>query len=108
MTMRNDIRYALRMMRKSPVFTIAVVLTVALGIAANTSIFSVVNAVMLRPLPFAEPNRLVQVAEKNDKLNLANFGSSVLNYISWRERQQSFSELAAIGFGTFTLTGGGE
>ncbi|HEV2488284.1 MAG TPA: hypothetical protein VGT03_00625, partial [Candidatus Acidoferrales bacterium] len=62
--MLNDIRYAFRMMRSAPMFTAAVILTVALAIAANSAIFSVVNAVMLKPLPFAQPNRLVQVAEK--------------------------------------------
>jgi putative ABC transport system permease protein len=77
------------MMRRTPLFTAAVVLTVTLAIAANTTIFSVVNAVMVRPLPFRDPNRLVQVAEKNDKLNLPSFGSSVLNFLSWRERAQS-------------------
>jgi putative ABC transport system permease protein len=104
----NDLTYALRMMRRTPVFTIAIVLTVAIAIAANATIFSVVNAVTLRPLPFAEPNRLVQVAEKNDKLNLPNFGVSVLNFLSWREQTQTFEQLAAIGFSTFTLSGAGE
>jgi putative ABC transport system permease protein len=102
----NDITYALRMMRRTPLFTGAVVLTVA--IAANTTIFSVVNAVMLRPLPFRDPNRLVQVAEKNDKLNLPSFGSSVLNFLSWREQAQSFEALAAIATNNYTLTGAGE
>jgi predicted permease len=106
--LRNDLRYATRMMRKTPLFTAAVVLTVALAIAANTAIFSVVNAVMLRPLPFAEPNRLMQVAEKNDKLNLPNFGASVLNFLSWREQTQTFGELAAVGFSSFSLSGTGE
>lgn len=58
----NDLRYAARMMRKAPMFTAAVVLTVAFAIAANTAIFSLVNAVMLRPLPFAEPPRLMRIA----------------------------------------------
>jgi len=96
------------MMRRTPVFTIAVVLTVALTVAANTTIFSAVNAVMLRPLPFGDPGRLVQVAEKNDKLNLPNFNASVLNFVSWREQTQTFEELAAIGFGAVTLSSGGE
>ena len=104
----NDLRYAGRIMRRTPVFTAAVVLTVALAIAANTAIFSVVNAVLLRPLPFASPDRLVQVAEKNDKLNLPSFGASLLNFVSWREQAQSFEELAAIGSASFTLTGTGE
>src|SRR6058998_3115416 len=104
----TDFRYALRMIRKTPLFTAVVVFTVALAIAANTAIFSFVNAVLLRPLPFREPGRLVQVAEKNDRLNLPNFGASVLNFLSWREQQHSFHEIAAVGFNTYTLSGTGE
>jgi putative ABC transport system permease protein len=96
------------MIRRTPLFTAAVVLTVSLAIAANTTIFSVVNAVMLRPLPFRDPKRLIQVAEKNDKLNLPSFGSSVLNFLSWREQTQSFEALAAIATNNYTLTGTGE
>src|SRR5919108_748548 len=102
----SDLKYALRMISKTPVFTVVVVLTVALAIAANTAIFSFVNAVLLRPLPFREPGRLVQVAEKNDKLNLPNFGASVLNFLSWREQTQAVEGIAAIGFSTNTLSGG--
>src|SRR5204862_1000555 len=104
----KNLRYGFRMMRSTPVFTAAVILTMALAIAANTTIFSVLNAVLLRPLPFHEPERLVQVAEKNDKLKLPNFGASVLNFLSWREETRTFEELAAIGFSTFTLSGAGE
>ena len=71
--MVNDLQYTARMLRKSPLFTLAVVLTVALGIGANTAIFSVVNAVMLRPMPFADPGRLIWIAERNDTLNLPTF-----------------------------------
>lgn len=106
--MLNDIRYAFRTLRQTPLFTAAVVLTVALAIAANTTMFSVVNAVLLKPLPFHEPDRLVQVAEKNDKLNLPSFGSSVLNFLSWREQTRTFDELAAIGSSNYTLTGSGD
>jgi len=104
----HDISYAGRMMRRTPLFTAAVILTVMLAIAANTTIFSVVNAVLLRPLPFREPDRIMQVAEKNDKLHLASFGASVLNFLSWREQAQSFEGLAAIASTNYTLTGTGE
>ena len=104
----QDIRYAARKMQRTPVFTFAVVLTVALAIAANTAIFSFVNAVMIRPLPFPEPGRLVQVAEKNEKLNLPSFGASVLNFLSWREQQHVFDELGAVGSRSYTLTGPGD
>jgi putative ABC transport system permease protein len=104
----NDLRYTVRMLRKSPLFTLAVVLTVALGIGANTAIFSVVNAVMLRPLPYEQPDRLVWIAERNDKLNLPTFSASVLNYLAWKERSRSFQSMAAFGFATFNLTGTGD
>jgi len=104
----TDVRYAVRLIRRAPMFTAAVVGTVALAIAANTAIFSVVNAVLLRPLPFAEPGRLVQISEKNDALGLPNFGASVLNFLSWRERTRSVDALSAIGFASFTLSGLGE
>ncbi len=104
----SDVKYTARMMHRAPLFTAAVVLTVMLAIAANTTIFSVVNSVLLRPLPFREPARLVQLAEKNDKLNLPVFASSVLNFLDWREQSKSFDDLAAVGFANYTLTGSGE
>src|SRR5689334_1614244 len=104
----NDVRYAVRLLRGSPLFTLTVLFTVALAVGANTAIFSVVNAVLLRPLPFRDPGHLVQIAEKNDRLNLPSFGSSVLNFLSWREQQKSFDQIAAVGFATYTLTGNGE
>src|SRR5579871_1829457 len=103
----KDLRYAVRTLRKSPMFAAAVMITLALAIGGNTAIFSVVNAVLLRPLPFAEPERLVAVNEKNDKLNLQDFGSSVLNYLSWKEQAQSFESLGAVGGGNYNLTGRG-
>jgi putative ABC transport system permease protein len=104
----NDLRYTVRMLRKSPLFTLAVVGTVALAIGANTAIFSVVNAVMLRPLPYEKPDRLVWIAEKNDKLNLPTFAASVLNYLSWKEQSRTFESMGAFGFATFNLTGLGD
>jgi putative ABC transport system permease protein len=106
--MLNDFRYALRMMRRSPTFTAAVSLTVALTIAANTAIFSIVNAVILRPLPYANPSQIIQVAEKKDKANIPNIGASVLNFVSWREQTHDFQSLGAFGGAPYTLTGSGE
>jgi putative ABC transport system permease protein len=103
----GDLRYTARTLRKTPAFTAAAILTLALGIGANTAIFSVVNAVMLRSLPFASPERLVWVAEKNDKLKIPYWAASVLNYLSWREQAQSFEQLAAIQSDSFSLTGRG-
>ena len=107
-TFLQDIRFGLRMLRKNPGFASVAILTLALGIGANTAIFSVVNAVLIRPLPFAQPERLVRIFEKNDKLNLQQFGNSVLNYLSWKEQQQSFDKMGLIGFATLSLTGNGE
>jgi putative ABC transport system permease protein len=104
----GDIRYAVRVMYRAPLFTVTVVLTVAIAIAANATIFTVVNAVMIRSLPFGAADRIMQVAEKNDKLNLPTFGASVLNFLSWREQTQSFEQLAAVGYVTFTLSGSGD
>jgi putative ABC transport system permease protein len=104
----GDIRYAVRMMLRTPLFTATVVLTVAIAISANATIFTVVNAVMIRSLPFAKPSRIMQVAEKNDKLNLPTFAASVLNFLSWREQTQSFEQLAGVGYATFTVSGNGE
>jgi len=103
-----DLRYALRLLLKLRLFTIAIVLTSALGIGATTTIFSVVNAVLVRPLPFADPETLMQVAEKYDKLHLPAFGASALNYLSWKEQTRTFDELGAIQFSTFTLLGHGD
>ena len=106
--MVNDLQYTARMLRKSPLFTLAVVLTVALGIGANTAIFSVVNAVMLRPMPFADPGRLIWIAERNDTLSLPTFATSIPNYVSWHEQAGAFDALGAFGFANFNLTGRGD
>jgi putative ABC transport system permease protein len=103
-----DARYAFRTLRKAPAFALAATLTMALGIAANTVIFSVVNAALIRSLPYAAPDRLMQVAERNDRLNLPYFSASALNYLSWKEQTRTFQGLGAFGFATYTLTGGGE
>jgi len=106
--LQNEVGFALRVMRRNPVFSATVILIVALATVASTSIFSIVNSVLLKPLSFRDPAALVQVAEKNDKLKLPVFGSSVLNFVSWREQSHSFEDLAGVGYTSYTLTGSGE
>jgi len=104
----NDLRFAVRTLFKTPVFAFAAVLTLALGIGATTSIFSVVNAVLLRALPYPEPERLVIVNETNNRLHIQNFSSSVLNYLSWKEAAQSFDAMGAVGGASYNLVGRGD
>jgi predicted permease len=99
-TLWQDIRYGLRMLRKSPGFTAAAILTLALGIGANTAIFSVVNAVLLRPLPFRDPDRLVSVLENKPTQNLDWLYVTPFNFSEWQKRATTFEDLAAMnGFG---------
>lgn len=107
MSITQDVAYSLRLMRKSPLFTAAVVLTIGLAIAATATIFSVVNAQMLRPLPFKDPDRLLFVFERNDKLNAPIYNVSVLNFLDWRAQTKSF-DLAAVTPGNYILTGMGD
>ncbi len=104
----QDLTYTLRTLRRAPVFTAAAILTLALGVGANTAIFSVVNAVMLRPLPYPEPDRLVRIWETNPGRNIASFSASALNYLSWKERSNSFEVLGAFSGTSLSLTGDGE
>ncbi|HKV09542.1 MAG TPA: ABC transporter permease [Thermoanaerobaculia bacterium] len=108
MSITQDVAYSLRLMRKAPLFTAAVVLTIGLAIAATATIFSVVNAQMLRPLPFKDPDRLLLVFERNDKLNAPIYNVSVLNFLDWRAQTQSFDLAAVNPNNNFTLTGMGD
>lgn len=105
---KQDVSYGGRAMRKQPGFTAIVMLTLALGIGANTAMFSVINAVLLRPLPFPEPERLVQVWESNAKRELTHFTVSIANFADWRTRSQSWDALAATAYRKITLTGRSE
>src|SRR5438105_12091777 len=104
----RDLRFAARMLRKSPGFTAVALTTLALGIGANTAIFSVVNAVLLRPLPYARPERLVAVYQTLPSRGISSNGVSYLNYSDWAGRARSFERLGAIRMHDFTLTGQGE
>ena len=100
----NDLRYALRSLGKHPGFTLVAVLTLALGIGANTAMFSVVNAVLLRPLPFPGSGELVQVFS-TWRGNPSTV--SPPDFTDWRNDNQVFSELAAMNAGSDALTGDG-
>ncbi|MCH8948212.1 MAG: hypothetical protein IH789_11400 [Acidobacteria bacterium] len=89
----QDVGFALRLMRKNLGFTAVAVLTLALGIGANTAIFSVVNAVLLRPLPYPDPGRLVFVWESNPKIGFPRFPASPPNYFDWKAQNQSLRTL---------------
>ncbi len=104
-TLLQDLRYAIRLLGKSPGFTAIAILTLALGIGANTAIFTVVNAVLLRPLGFRDPSRVVLVAEKSAYPTVS---TSYQNYVDWRDQSHSFESMEATRGTTITLTGSGE
>ena len=103
----QDIRYALRQLRKNPGFTAVAVLTLALGLGANTAIFSVIDAVLLRPLPFHAPTRLV-VVKPTEPGRRDDIGVSYPTFLDWRTRNHVFDGLSVFREDDFTLTGRGE
>ncbi|MGH9936571.1 MAG: ABC transporter permease [Blastocatellia bacterium] len=103
--MFQDLRYGARMLLKNPGFTLVAVLTLALGIGANTAIFSVVNATLLRPLPYSEPERLVRVWETNPRANRWGDWVSYPDFRDWREQNTVFEEIGACRVFVFNLTG---
>jgi len=105
-TLLQDLRYAVRMLAKNPGFTVIAVLTLALGIGANTAIFSIVNGVLLNPLPFPRPQDLTILYE-----NTANFEKSSIsypNFLDWQRMNSTFASLAAYRSDDFSITGSGE
>ncbi|HEY3936216.1 MAG TPA: ABC transporter permease [Bryobacteraceae bacterium] len=110
-TLIQDLRYGVRTMSRAPGFTATAVIVLALGIGANTAIFSVVNAVLLRPLPFDQPDRLVQLWHTPPQASfpgMKEFTVSPANFIDWRNQSHAFEGMSAYGFGRYTLTGSGE
>jgi putative ABC transport system permease protein len=108
LTLLTDLRYSFRTLRKMPGFSIVALLVLALGIGANTAIFSVVNSVVLRPLPYPGADRLALIWETDLKDGIQREGPSGPNFLDWKEQNQSFEEMALLEVGTGTLTGEGE
>src|SRR6516165_6797104 len=105
-TVWSDIRFGARMLRNSPGFTAVAIFTLALGIGANTAIFSVVDAVLLRPLPYAEPDRIVTVAESNRPYDLPSRNEvSAGNFFDWRLRNHVFEQIGAVHIPGYSITG---
>ena len=107
-TVWQDLRYGARSLVKNPLFTLIAVLTLALGIGANTAIFSIVNAVLLRPLPYREPEKLMTIWTARPQRGQGQFRTSLPNFKDWREQSRVFEGMAAYGFNRYNLTGGGE
>ena len=104
-TLLQNLRHTFHLLRKNPGFTIIVVMTLALGIGANTTIFSIVNGVLLSPLPFTRPDRLYVLFEKNPSTQRASV--SYPNFLDWQRSNHAFSSLAAFRRDNMILTGAG-
>jgi predicted permease len=104
----QDVRFAFRALARAPGYTAIALLTLALGIGATAAIFTVVNGVLLRPLPYADADRLVRVYQASVEHGVDRAAASPLDYADWRERTRAFSGLAAYWSGTVTLLGRGE
>src|SRR5215813_4042973 len=107
-TLWQDCFYAARTLRKHPAFTLMAVVTLALGIGASSTIFSALNTVVMEPLPYHDPDRLVRLWESNLKQSRPENPVSVPNFQDWRKQQTHFEQLAASELTTFNLTGSGE
>jgi len=104
-TFLQDVRYAVRVFVRNPAFTAVAVLVLALGIGANSAIFSVIHAVLLKPLPFREPGRLIQVHGSQTQLPILPV--SVADYLDWKARTKLFENISCfVGYGALNYSGG--
>lgn len=107
-TLGQDFRFGLRMLRKNPGFTAIAIVTLALAIGANTAIFSVVYPVLLRPLPFRQPDRLVTIGETRQQNQCCAYSASYPDFLDWRSSAKSFESLAGYASDPWTITGNGD
>src|SRR5262245_48901970 len=104
-TLNNDIKYSLRNLIKRPGFTLVAVITLALGIGANSLIFSAVYSLLLKPLPFSETDRVVAIWDKNPSRGVVHNEVTMANYLDWRAQSQSYEQLALYRWWSTNLTG---
>jgi putative ABC transport system permease protein len=103
-SLTSDLRFGIRVLLRQPARSLLLVLTLALGIGANAALFTVVNAVILRPLPYPEPDRLVRIWDRNERAGLLFFSASVPHFFAWRDRTRSFAAVGAYREDSFTLS----
>ena len=104
----QDIRYTVRSLLRHPAFAIVIVCSLALGIGANTAIFSLVNAVLLKPLQFADADRLLVLWEDSPNIDVGHDDVAVANFLDWKNQNSVFEDMAAVGYRSFNITGDGE
>jgi MacB-like periplasmic core domain len=108
-TLLRDVRFGLRILKKSPAFTAAAVITLALGIGANTALFALVRGILMHPLPVSAASRLVVIWDSNPGARLSRVGPSGQDYLDWREQKiHAFEDLFLFEHGTGTVTGNGD
>jgi putative ABC transport system permease protein len=106
-TFLQDLRYACRILLKAPAFAVVAIATLAIGIGLNTAMFSVVHTVLIRPLPFQNPERIVSLSDANPKTGVLGGAVSPPNFLDWQAQNRSLSAMSAYNVGTVTLTGSG-
>jgi predicted permease len=105
-TLRQDLRYALRTLARSRAFAVSAVLCLALGIGVNTAVFSLVNAILLRPFGFADAERVVSIETANPRQGVRDWGVAPADYWEWKEQSRSLADVAAMSGGSYALAGG--
>src|SRR5207253_563040 len=103
----RDVRHAFRALTRDPGFTLAALLALALGIGANTAVFSVINGVLLRPLPYADSERLAMIFDSFTQQGMERGPACMADLLDWKARNRSFQTLDAIATNRFTITGDG-
>jgi hypothetical protein len=101
----RDVRHAARRLTRTPMFTVATLITLALGIGANTAIFSIINGALLKPLPFPEPDRLVGLWQTAPGVNITDLNASIADYVTYREESRTLADVAIWNGNALTVTG---